>query len=190
MGAVSFFNAARMAAIEAMAIVGGAVNGSGQLILTRNNGAQINAGNVVGPTGPSQWPVGSIYMSVSPTNPSAVFGGTWVAWGAGRVPVGVNAGDAEFDTVEETGGAKTHTLTAAEMPTHNHTIAHDHPTSSSVDTTSPTSGNFMRAGTTGVVVNNNLVQAATPTTSGNAGSGGAHNNLQPYITCYMWKRTA
>jgi len=136
------------------------------------------------------YPVGSIYMSVNNVNPGTIFGGTWSAWGSGRMPVGVDAGQIEFDTVEETGGAKTHTLLATEMPSHTHSIAHDHNTNSSVDTTSPTSGNFMRAGTTGVVTNTNLVQAATPATSGSAGSGAAHNNLPPYITCYMFKRTA
>ena len=53
------------------------------------------------------YPVGSIYMSVSPTNPSEYFGGTWVAWGSGRVPVGLNTSDTNFNTVEKTGGAST-----------------------------------------------------------------------------------
>ena len=43
-----------------------------------------------------------------------MFGGTWVAWGAGRVPVGVDTTDTDFDTVEETGGTKSVTLTAAQ----------------------------------------------------------------------------
>ena len=51
------------------------------------------------------YPVGSIYMSVNNTNPSNLFGGTWAAWGAGRVPVGVNASDSDFSTVEKTGGS-------------------------------------------------------------------------------------
>lgn len=42
------------------------------------------------------YPVGSIYMSVKNTNPSTYFGGTWVAWGTGRVPIGVNANDTNF----------------------------------------------------------------------------------------------
>jgi hypothetical protein len=61
------------------------------------------------------YPVGSIYMSVKNTNPSTYFGGTWVAWGTGRVPVGVNANDTNFATVEKTGGASTVTLTTAQM---------------------------------------------------------------------------
>lgn len=52
------------------------------------------------------YPVGSIYMSVNSANPSTLFGGTWVSWGSGRVPVGVDATQTEFDVVEETGGEK------------------------------------------------------------------------------------
>src|SRR3989304_4145898 len=68
------------------------------------------------------WPVGSIFTAVVSTNPGTLLGfGTWSAFGAGRVLVGLDSGDADFDTVEETGGAKTVTLTSAEMPSHTHT---------------------------------------------------------------------
>lgn len=53
------------------------------------------------------YPVGSIYMSVNNTNPGTLFGGTWVAWGSGQVPVGVKTTDTDFATVEKTGGNKT-----------------------------------------------------------------------------------
>jgi hypothetical protein len=58
------------------------------------------------------YPVGSVYINASvSTNPGTLLGfGTWAAFGAGRVLVGLDAGDVDFDTVEETGGAKTHTL--------------------------------------------------------------------------------
>ena len=59
----------------------------------------------------SFYPVGSIYLSVTNTNPSSKFGGTWVAWGSGRVPVGVNSSDSSFNSVEKTGGSKTHNHT-------------------------------------------------------------------------------
>lgn len=120
------------------------------------------------------YPIGSIYMSVNNTNPSDLFGGTWVAWGNGRVPVGVDANDTDFDTVEETGGEKTHTLTVAEMPAHTHTVYGrvDRYQGSGTVFREPTEENSGR---------NNVDTSAT-------GSGAAHNNLQPYITCYMWKR--
>src|SRR5690606_38823591 len=74
------------------------------------------------------YPVGSIYISTVDTNPGTVFGvGTWVAFGTGRTIVGVDTDQTEFDTVEKTGGAKTHTLTTAEMPSHTHIQnAHTH----------------------------------------------------------------
>jgi hypothetical protein len=71
------------------------------------------------------YPVGSVYINAAvSTNPGTLLGfGTWAAFGAGRVLVGLDAGDVDFDTVEETGGAKTHTLTVDEMPSHTHTQA-------------------------------------------------------------------
>ena len=75
------------------------------------------------------YPVGTIYMSVSNTNPSTLFGGTWEAWGSGKVPVGVDSNDTDFDTVEETGGTKSVTLTSAQsgVPAHAHGLnSHTH----------------------------------------------------------------
>ena len=125
--------------------------------------------------GNALYPVGSIYMSVNNTNPSTFFGGTWVSWGAGRVPVGIDTNDTDFATVEKTGGEKTHTLTVSEMPSHKHTVeaigsgtTQQELTAFNVGTTSGIDG-----------------YAGTDFTGG----GQAHNNLQPYITCYMWKRT-
>jgi hypothetical protein len=121
----------------------------------------------------SLYPVGSIYMNASNgTNPATLIGfGTWVAFGAGRVPVGINSGDTDFDTAEETGGAKTHTLTVNEMPAHTHSV--------------PNSGSQNNSFDSGTTVGND-----TTGTSGSTGGGSAHNNLQPYIVVYMWKRTA
>lgn len=129
----------------------------------------IAAGNVS-----SAWPVGSVYTSIVATNPATLLGGgTWVAFGAGRVLVGLDAGQTEFDTVEETGGAKTHTLTTAEMPAHTHsTNIYDQNGSASVEG-----------------VKNHVLGGSLITTS-STGGGGAHNNLQPYIVVYFWKRTA
>ena len=140
------------------------------------------------------YPVGSIYMSVNSTNPGTLFGGTWVAWGAGRVPVGFDASQSEFDTVEETGGSKTHTLTTAQMPSHNHVInsrVYSGGTSNGSEFTigqginpGGLSYDVATTGIKGVIPDGQQVGAL------NTGGGGAHNNLQPYIVCYMWKRTA
>ena len=69
------------------------------------------------------YPVGSIYLSVNNSNPSNYFGGTWVAWGSGRVPVGVNTSDSNFNTVEKTGRESEHTLTVDELAQHGHTVS-------------------------------------------------------------------
>jgi len=70
------------------------------------------------------YPVGCIYTSIVATNPGTLFGvGTWAAFGAGRVPVGFDAGQTEFDTVEETGGEKTVALSEAQIASHFHTAA-------------------------------------------------------------------
>jgi microcystin-dependent protein len=67
------------------------------------------------------YPVGCIYTSTVATNPATLFGfGTWTAFGAGRVLVGFDSTQTEFDTAEETGGEKTVTLTASQIPTHSH----------------------------------------------------------------------
>ena len=69
------------------------------------------------------YPVGSIYMSVNSTNPSTLFGGTWVRWGNGRVPVGISESETEFSSSEKTGGSKTVALSVANMPQHDHASA-------------------------------------------------------------------
>ena len=125
------------------------------------------------------YPVGSIYMSATISTVEEVqttFGGTWEAWGSGRVPVGVDPEDADFDTVEETGGEKTHTLTVDEMPSHRHKIGQTY------------SG--YRLYQDGSAPNGVYTGYATSEPTDYVGGGEAHNNLQPYITCYMFKRIA
>jgi len=123
------------------------------------------------------YPVGSIFTTVTAYADSAavvavVGGTTWVAFGAGKVLVGLDSGDSDFDTVQETGGSKTHTLTTAEIPAHTHSYYK-----------STTSDNFS-------IDDTGRVTGAASATTGSTGGGGAHNNLQPYIVVYMWKRTA
>ncbi len=119
------------------------------------------------------YPVGSIYMSATLSTAAqvnAVLGGTWVAWGAGRVPVGVDTTQTEFDTVEETGGSKY-------LQQHSHNTinwAAGYQTGSQSNLYTVLCGNS----------SSNTRQAVA-----NAGTGDS-GNLQPYITCYMYKRTA
>jgi microcystin-dependent protein len=154
------------------------------------------------------FPVGSIRMTISAADESTFLGGTWTRWGTGRVPVGVNSSDTNFNSVEKTGGANTHALSTAELPSHNHSFsgsvtvnangAHTHQASSGAYKVGSGSGSvyfYMTNGgsssgqTTGSAGSHNHT-ATISGTIGSAGSGSAHNNLQPYITCYFWKRTA
>jgi len=134
----------------------------------------------------SVYPVGSIYINASvSTNPATLLGfGTWTAFGAGRVMVGLNAGDASFDTAEETGGSKdsvvvshTHSVTD---PGHSHTVGIQTKT---LDQNAG-SASLAGAGTT------TTSTASTGISIQSTGSSGTNANLQPYIVVYMWKRTA
>lgn len=117
------------------------------------------------------YPVGSIYMSATLTTPqevAAIFGGTWEAWGSGRVPVGVNASETEFNTVEKTGGSKY-------LQQHSHNTI-----------------NWASGYQSGSQSNLFTVLGGDSTTNtrqavASAGTGDS-GNLQPYITCYMYKR--
>lgn len=127
------------------------------------------------------YPVGSIYMSATLSTAAAVgevLGGTWVAWGAGKVPVGVDPEDTDFDTVEETGGEKAHTLTVAEMPSHKHRQRGFYRCQGGI------------SGGVEVRARADLAADSWDSPMESTGGGGAHNNLQPYITCYMYKRIA
>lgn len=139
-------------------------------------------------------PVGSIYINATnATNPGTLLGfGTWTAFGAGRVPVGFNASNPLFDTAEETGGSAdaitvshTHTATVTD-PGHNHDVTFWSGFSGGggsnglrVDITSGTATGAAQTKTTGITVSNSTT-----------GSSGTNANYQPYITVYMWKRTA
>lgn len=133
------------------------------------------------------YPVGSIYMSANSTNPKNLFGGTWVAWGTGRVPIGVNASDSDFSSVEKTGGSKTVN------------IAHNHVESVGADANTMYLTAGANGGVYGSTINssaNRMTWKGTPATgatrlnkTSTAGSS-TQSIVQPYITCYMWKRTA
>jgi len=139
---------------------------------------------------PIIYPVGSIYTNASvSTNPATLLGfGTWVAFGAGRVMVGLDAGNAAFDTAEETGGSAnsivvshTHTATVTD-PGHAHTYAVD---SGSAGVQVPQSGLRAEA----QVATSTAFTSITVANS-TEGASGTNANLQPYIVVYMWKRTA
>lgn len=193
------------------------------------------------------YPVGSIYVSILPTNPAITFGfGTWAAIGAGRAIVGVNPADADFDAPEKLSGAKTITLTESQIPAHTHTQdshnhtqnAHTHTQNShnhtqdahthiqnahnhvenlpsiatgglvgctpDASTNTSVASGFSTANATAVNQNATAInqaatavnQNATPTNQAatavnqNTGGGAAHNNVQPSIALFLWKRVS
>ena len=120
------------------------------------------------------YPVGSVVTLGVSTNPATLFGiGTWTAI-KGRVIVGIDAGQTEFDTLNETGGSKTHTLTTDEMPSHKHVVT----------------GHNDVAGQSSIGAQSNGTGYTVKNDTSNTGGGQAHNNLQPYIVKYVWERTA
>lgn len=146
--------------------------------------------------GGEAFPVGSVFIAVVATNPATLLGyGTWAAFGAGRVLVGLDSGDPDFDTVKEVGGSKTHTLTEGEIPAHTHSVTdpgHSHVEHSNNATTGSLRG-WPAADTstnTSTATGYSTASATTGITVETAGGGGAHNNLQPYIVVFMWERVS
>ncbi len=126
------------------------------------------------------YPVGSIYISTDLNTAEAVtqkFGGTWESYGQGRTLVGVGTGNdgtiSKSFEVSSTGGEYNHTLTINEMPAHSHLFAAVFYT--------PGVGNLSSGG--------DLTRGDGRYT-GDTGGSQAHNNIQPYITVYMWKRVS
>jgi len=130
------------------------------------------------------YPVGSIYITITSTNPGTTLGGTWVRFGNGRTLIGVDetslgAADPsggrirDFRSAQLVGGHNQHTLTEAQMPAHNHTM---------LGQWFPTAGHDL-PGFRNVTGQTNM-------STNNTGGGQAHNNLPPYITVFMWRRSA
>lgn len=189
------------------------------------------------------FPINSIFISAVATNPATMLGyGTWTQFGQGRVLVGIDPAQPEFDGLLETGGSKAHLLSVAEMPQHTHTQnahnhtqdahnhtqnshnhtqdAHNHTQNSHnhgcnaikglllgdtpfkagdidgaltiLNTGSTTATNQPATATnqaaTAVNQATTATNQATTATNQNAGGGAAHNNLQPYIVVYFWRR--
>lgn len=123
-----------------------------------------------------RYPIGKIILSEVGTNPATYLGfGTWELWGSGRIPVGIDIEDEDFNSAGKTGGEKEHTLTVNEMPSHYHQFAID---------------GGSDAGTMDRLALNDYGPARWYSNTRPTGNGQAHNNMPPYIVCYMWKRTA
>lgn len=131
------------------------------------------------------YPVGSIYISVINTNPSTYFGGTWVSFGSGRVLVGVDTSQTEFNSVMKTGGSKY-------MQNHYHDIRYAGYYGEGVTISDSGSGERVLNINSWNWTNNvaNSFSGSGSNVYTNDVGGGNSENLQPYITVYMWRRTA
>lgn len=138
------------------------------------------------------FPIGSVIANSNAAfDPNAIYKHqTWVRWAKGRTLVGIDEDDTDFSTVDKTGGEKTHKLTTAEMPSHAHSVTNGslHGSKSGGGTTRTR----FESGTSGGYAFQNKTQNDLQFVYSVAASGGstAHNNLQPYVTVYYWKRTA
>lgn len=145
------------------------------------------------------YPVGSIYISTNSANPSTYIGGSWESYGQGKTLVGIDSGDSDFSSVNKTGGEKNHTLSINEMPKHSGHFTYwgSNEETTSVDAEGEfgyyidalmlKSAGYLREYTGrgwGITANNELSMR-----SWYIGGSKAHNNLQPYIVTYIWKRT-
>lgn len=131
------------------------------------------------------YPIGSIYISTSSTfNPQNVWGGTWIKTAQGRCLIGAN----DTYPIGSTGGEATHSLTAYEMPSHDHSagkvynfkLANTGIARNAIDVNGD---QFLHIDQTSSVASNILHTNAE-------GGGASHNNMQPYLAVYIWERTA
>lgn len=182
----------------------GTVTGSGTIDLgtVLTSWDDVGSEAVISIIGKALYPIGAIYMSTANVNPSTfITGTTWVAWGSGRVPVGVDTSDTDFNGVEKTGGEKTHTLTESEIPKHKHTGTEQEAQKFDIQQDSTFETRRYTASFTAETMQTTSAGVANPNGSFSgygevvvehgitAGGGQPHSILQPYITCYMFKRT-
>lgn len=136
------------------------------------------------------YPVGSIYIGTTDTNPKNILGGEWESYGEGRTLVGAGTGtdsnnESKSFTANSTGGEYNHTLTTSEMPSHTHSFTNGgnalvlHSTSSSLY-----GSGFSNQSNGGWWYDANK----TESTISSSGQSQSHNIIQPYIVTYMWKR--
>ena len=125
------------------------------------------------------YPIGSIYLSMKSTNPSTYFGGTWKQISKGRCLVGVDTSQTEFNAVNKTGGSKY-------LQQHKHTLTF---TKTSADLSGGGATHYHNFGeglAFGISADKKYTRDDMMANSGTGNAG----NLQPYLTCYIWQRTA
>lgn len=181
--------------------------GSGKALTYTAASNTIGCNTIAG--GAEAFPVGAVFIAVVSTDPATLLGyGTWSAIGAGKMLVGLDSGDTDFDTAEETGGAKTKTIAQANLPNistgagtaHTHVQdAHAHQTlrERSATTGGATTQIARTADTSSTVDTNVFIEGTTAVNQNESahthslgGSGTALNVVNPYFTVYIWKRVS
>ena len=126
--------------------------------------------------------IGDLFFTTNSTSPSTRFGGTWELYSKGRTIVGYDPDDTDFDTIGETGGSKTHYHDKgsyfATMRVNGNDIQFK-------DAAHNWTSNFQVSGSNSQVVSINQGYAI-----GVEGTSGTSSNMQPYITTYIWIKTA
>jgi len=132
------------------------------------------------------FPVGAVYITYDNNNPGNFLGGTWEQFGQGRTLVGEGTGNdgstSMSFTTESTGGEYRHKLSTDEMPSHNHRIPDQADDNSSFKTYDW--GDPMLLGTKRATKNKGYWWSITEYVGGSK----SHNNLQPYVVTYFWRR--
>ena len=136
---------------------------------------ELKAAQSKGIDGSAIYPIGSVITFYDSDDHSGHLGLTWERFATGRMVVGYDSTDASFDTIGETGGEKTHTLTTDEMPSHSH--------GGIKRVSGETTGDQQEGITMGRYYGNTSWVS-------NTGGGQAHNNMPPYVVAALWRRTA
>ena len=139
-------------------------------------------------------PIGTLFETTISTNPGTLYGGTWAAWGGGRVPVGVNTADSDFNTGEKTGGKKTerHEFKVGYKGYFGATVGSDDNMIQAYKYSTSSYGTYAYEGSTQASVNAGIQESTNTRDVAQASSTGDTSEtsiVQPYITCYIWKRT-
>lgn len=208
MASVTGITADRAEEIWNASVVSGSINQStGRLELKTRGGATLDGGSIVNPSMQKAYPVGSIYFNATAANPATLIGfGTWERWAVGRMPIGVDPSNPRYDTADDAGGAERVTLAWHESGLRDH--AHN--------VQGNTGGSTVNADMNATVAGSNGGGASTVARGSDAGvatrliansnhghffnvnSGGSgnadainsHENMPPFLACYIWKRTA
>lgn len=208
MATLTGITAKRAQEIWDSSVVSGSINqGTGRLELMTRGGTVLDGGSIINPSLTKAYPVGSIYMNVTSTNPAALIGfGTWERWAVGRMPIGIDTSNPRYSSSESFGGAERVTLTSEEsgLRDHAHGINLNTDTRSITamfrvnDSSGPPSGGGEIDSANGGPANTAVIDYSGHfhnVSGGTAGVGNynanqSHENMPPFLACYIWKRTA